>query len=129
MRSEPADCAADANPLGDDLNWDDQDRTWKLVVPLQVHLIPRAEVSTVHQVLGHRNLSVRGDLSWPVWRVHKLQTTNICSIEGDRIDLPPRQTGGGKDSPESTVMYSAAGGVRHEPAGRAEQDPLELALP
>lgn len=130
MRREAADLSADTNPLCDDLKRDDQNRPWKLVVPLQVHLIPWAKVGTVHQLLGDRNLSVWGDLPRPMWRVHVLQTTNICSIQGDRTDLSSRQAGGGRRSRALTVMDS--GGwrvVRHESAGCAEQDPFEFALP
>ncbi len=80
MRCKAADFAAYTNPFGNDFEWNDQDRAWDLIVRLQVHLIPRSKVGTVHQFLGYRNLPVQGNSMRAVWRVHEPETTNICSI-------------------------------------------------
>jgi hypothetical protein len=78
--------SADAYPLRHDLDRDDQDCAWPLIIPLQVDLIARLDVRAIHQLLGHGYLTVISDLTGAVRHVHMTQTTNICNLSA-RVPL------------------------------------------
>jgi hypothetical protein len=83
----------EANPLRYDLDRDDQDCAWLLIIPLQVDLIAGLDVRAVHQFLRHSDLTVISDLTRSIRHVHMTQTTNICSLSETRN--PVRREGAG----------------------------------